>query len=660
MLVLPLPAHNEGEPLTQLLCLGGFPGVSEADVRNCATTCGLDVAAVELRSVNALNETHLVMLAERLLSRYLGTQGYVRVFDDVFARHSDLFPPPPPPSTAAAEPRWNEEEGDSGGVIDFVEAAKVMVSINMRATIEPWSPGGRLGLTLFLEPMVFKRVHPPFAYLQHLSLQQQQQSKTGRKQQQQQQKLVDDAPDEEGLCGAGGVFPPGEAVLEMRVVKFLPDLTNLGLLATLPSPVMELTPLEKANARRGFDLESPKDEERYYPDPSLSSLPPSLPPSLPSENHYACLGLVELMPFPPSLPLPNSMRNFWRLAHSLLLPPHPLEYVRVFFKGQGSTSISYPAACLASQFAHNYSRTTQAYPRLISTFLQLLITLPGVTKAFSTASSSPSSSSSSSSSLMPVGKRLTSPEKLGPGELKTARQLRDEEQEGSGGEEGEMIDLLVGGAAGAQAGGGAGAAAAAAGSKVVQPPSSSSSSSISSSSSRKPPKAKKAIPSQKKESSGPPRLPPPLASSTTSLASSSLARQQQDQEEADGTGSSDNNNNYEEEDDLFSDDLTGTSTGLSASSSSSSVKKSMMPPPLPPSHPAPPPAADTPADKPKKKTAKKKAVVAKKLTQVLGGGDGATTTAAGTPMKKKTTTTTKKKQVDGGGEMKAAAKKVKT
>jgi len=213
------------------------------------------VAAVEIGSVVCLNELHLVMLAERLVSRCLGTQGYVKIFDDVFARHSDLFPPPPP---TAAEPRWNEEEGDCGGVIDFVEAAKIMVSINMRATQEPWSPEGQLGLTLFLEPMVFKRVHPPFAYLQHLSLQQQGR-KGGKKQQQQ---LEDDAPDEEGLCGAGGVFPPGEAVLEMRVVKFLPDLTNLGLLASLPSPVMELTPLEKANARRGFDLESPKDEER--------------------------------------------------------------------------------------------------------------------------------------------------------------------------------------------------------------------------------------------------------------------------------------------------------------------------------------------------------------------------------------------------------------
>ena len=264
VLVLPLPAHNEGEPLTQLLCFGGFPGVSESDVRHCATACGLNVAAVEIGSMEAMNETHLVMLAERLLSRYLGTQGWFKIFDDVFARHPDLFPPPA--TAAAAEPRWSEEEGNSGGVISFVEAAKVMVSINMRATIEPWSSEGQLGLTLFLEPMVFKRVHPPFAYLQHLSLrlqqqqQQQQQSKKGGEQQQQQ--LEDDAPDEEGLCGAGGVFPPGEAVLEMRVVKFLPDLTNLGLLASLPSPVMELTPLEKTNARRGFDLESPKAEAR--------------------------------------------------------------------------------------------------------------------------------------------------------------------------------------------------------------------------------------------------------------------------------------------------------------------------------------------------------------------------------------------------------------
>lgn len=214
--------------------------------------------AIEIGSVGCLNEQHLVKLAERLVSRFLGTEGWVKIYDDVFARHSDLFPPPPP---SPAAPRWNEEEGDSGGVIDFVEAAKVMASINMRATQDPWSPEGQLGLTIFLEPMVFKRIHPPFAYLQHLSLQQQQSRKDGKKQQQQQQ-LEDDAPDEEGLCGAGGVFPPGEAVLEMRVVKFLPDLTHLGLIASLPSTVMELTPLEKANARRGFDLESPKDEER--------------------------------------------------------------------------------------------------------------------------------------------------------------------------------------------------------------------------------------------------------------------------------------------------------------------------------------------------------------------------------------------------------------
>lgn len=72
-----------------------------------------------------------------------------------------------------------------------------------------------------------------------------------------------DAPDEEGLCGGVGLFPPGEAVLEMRAVRFLPELTTLGLLASLPSPVLELTPLEKANARHGYDTESPRDEKRY-------------------------------------------------------------------------------------------------------------------------------------------------------------------------------------------------------------------------------------------------------------------------------------------------------------------------------------------------------------------------------------------------------------
>jgi len=85
----------------------------------------------------------------------------------------------------------------------------------------------------------------------------------GKKQHQQQQKVEADAPDEEGLYGGVGLFPPGEAVLEMRAVRFLPELTTLGLLASLPSPVLELTPLEKANARHGYDTESPRDEKRY-------------------------------------------------------------------------------------------------------------------------------------------------------------------------------------------------------------------------------------------------------------------------------------------------------------------------------------------------------------------------------------------------------------
>ncbi|KAM3572523.1 hypothetical protein VYU27_005496 [Nannochloropsis oceanica] len=625
VLVLPLPAHNESEPLNQILCFGGFPGVSEADVRYCATTCGLTVAAVELGSVNAVHERHLVMLAEHLMNRYLGAKGWVRIYDDVYARHSDLFPhphPPPPPSPAPAppEPRWNEEDGDSGGKVDFVEAAKIIVSINMRSTQEPWSPEGQLGLTLVLEPMVFKRVHPPFALLQHLS-NQHQQNMDGKKQHQQQQKVEADAPDEEGLCGGVGLFPPGEAVLEMRAVRFLPELTTLGLLASLPSPVLELTPLEKANARHGYDTESPRDEK--------------------------------------------SMRDFWRLAHSLPLPPHPLDYVRVLVRGHGCASITYPAACLVSHFAHNYSRSTQAYTRLSSTFLHLLTALPGVTKAFTTTSILPSSSS-----LVPVGKCLTSPQKVSPGALKTARQLRDEEQERGGRKEGGMVILVGGGARAA-------APADAAVKTTLCPPSSSSSlfsspSFYAASISRKPPTVKKPSPAQKNKKKGLTLLPPsvtaPLSFPTSHTNSSSLARQQQE----DGEGSSSNNNNNiydddkeQEDDNLISNQLTGTSAGVfpppSSSFSSSATKKTLPPPPLlpPAMDQAPFNNSDRNTDeKPKKKTMKEKMVPAQTLDQVLGVSAELTT---GTSIKKKALPMTKlKKALDGGGEKKAAAKKAKT
>ena len=558
--------------------------------------------------MNALNERHLVMLAERLLIRYLGAQGWVRIYDDVYARHSDLFPPPPPPpppppspspASAPHEPRWNEEDGDSGGVVDFVEAAKIIVSINVRSTQEPWSPEGQLGLTIFLEPMVFKRVHPPFALLQRLSLQHQANKDGEKRQHQQQQKVKDDAPDEEGLCGGDGVFPPCEAVLEMRVVRFLPELTALGLLASLPSPVMELTPLEKANARHGYDTESPKDEKRYGSRSSSGLHALTLPfPSLPSFLTFS-----------------HSMRDFWRLAHSLPLPPRPLDYVRVLVKGKGGASITYPAACLVSHFAHNYSRSTQAYLRLSSTFIHLLTALPGVTKAFTTASIL-----SSSSSFMPVGKRLTSPPKLSPGALKTARQLRDEEQEREGGQDGELVPLVVGGAQAAPP------AEEAATTTQSPPPSSSSlsSSSFSSAAStlRKPPTVKKASPSQKNKKKGSTPLPPPVSAPSsfpTSQASSSLARQLQ---EGDEECSSNNNNNIynddreQEDNDLFSNELTGTSAGVFASSSSSfsspATKKAFMLPPLLS------PAMDqtpfnnndrnTDDEKPKKTTMKKKKV----------------------------------------------------
>jgi len=263
---------------------------------------------------------------------------------------------------------------------DFVEAVKVVVLLNTRTT-NPWrehseTANCQIGLTISLEPMVFKRIRPPFDDLKLLATQHHvQQSQRGRLMLSQNQQ--DYVQDEAGVYSGRDVFPPDEAVLEMRAVKVLPDLTKTGFLVSLPTPNIEITPLEKINTQHGFDAEVPRDEV--------------------------------------------ALRRFWRLTHGIELPAEPLTYVRVIFEGQGRTSTIYPTLCLVSQFVHNYSRTTQAYSQLCQTFLRLLRDFPSVLRL---------STDFSSSSGGPVGRRLSSPEKSGLSAFKTARQLRDSIKEG--------------------------------------------------------------------------------------------------------------------------------------------------------------------------------------------------------------------------------------
>jgi hypothetical protein len=371
LLVLPLPTTNDAErPVFELLCFGGLSKLSNSIIRNVATECGLTLEAITRGSLTVLNENYLLLLGQRLLSRFLIDQGWCRILDDVYTSHTDLFPR----YTSNCSEKLDMRE-EKLARRDFVEAVKVVVLLNTRTT-NPWrehseNANGQIGLTISLEPMVFKRIRPPFDDLKLLATQHHvQQSQRGRLMSSQNQQ--DNVRDEHGVYSGRDVFPPDEAVLEMRAVKVLPDLTKTGFLVSLPTQNIEITPLEKINTHHGFDAEVPRNEV--------------------------------------------ALRRFWRLTHGIELPAEPLTYVRVIFEGQGRASTIYPTLCLVSQFVHNYSRTTQAYSQLCQTFLRLLRDFPSVLRL---------STDFSSSSGGPVGRRLSSPENPGLSAFKTARQLRD-------------------------------------------------------------------------------------------------------------------------------------------------------------------------------------------------------------------------------------------
>ncbi len=390
VLVLPLPAADDLAPVSQLFAFGGLSEVSEAMVRACAAECGLEVELVEVGTVRSLNEVYLRLLGERLLGHHLVANGWVPLFGgDTYAKRADLFPagptspPPPLPSTMGEGVSDDEHKG----VTDWVEAVKVVGQLNT-ATTDPWGSRGQLGLTVAMEPIVFKRVHPPWALLQALVARDSREAAAGARKTSASTTTASDGTFLD-LCSEG-VFPHSEAVLELRTVRPLSDLMGKGFVASLPSPTLELSRLQVMNRRKGWVSEDPVDEA--------------------------------------------SMRRFWRLAHQMELPAGPLQYVRVLMKGQGAATVAFPTCTLVRVFVHNYSRTSTANAALCQTMLELLKAMPGVTRLFCNRTPSP---------VGGAGKRLTSPPRPGRSLLKTARQLRDEaalEQteggRGRGGDEG--------------------------------------------------------------------------------------------------------------------------------------------------------------------------------------------------------------------------------